>query len=290
MDLIAVIEHSPPLFYMLVAIISLLVGSFLNVVIYRLPIMMEREWRSECSAFLQISEPDAIPEPYNLVLPRSACPHCHHKITAFENIPVISYLLLGGKCKGCASRISLRYPLVEIMTSILSVIVAIHLGATIQTLFAILFTWSLIVLTLIDYDHQLLPDNITLPFLWLGIICNIFGIFTDINSSVLGAIFGYLVLWTVYITFKLVTGKEGMGHGDFKLLAMLGAWLGWQYLPLIIIISSMLGAVIGIGLIIFKAHEKSQPIPFGPYLAFAGWIALLYGNHLIALYYNWAIN
>jgi len=288
MDLITILELNPHFFYILVGIFSLLVGSFLNVVIYRLPRMMEQEWRNECSQYLQISQPDADQEPFNLLLPRSACPHCGHKITALENIPVISYILLGGKCKDCKNPISWRYPLVEIATCVLSVTVAVYFGATIQTLFAILLTWTLIVLTLIDYDHQLLPDSITLPVLWLGIICNLFGIFTDINSSVLGAIFGYLILWTVYITFKLVTGKEGMGHGDFKLLAMLGAWLGWQYLPLIIIISSMLGAIIGIALILFKSHGKNQPIPFGPYLALAGWVALLYGNQLIGIYYNWA--
>jgi leader peptidase (prepilin peptidase) / N-methyltransferase len=194
MDLITVFELNPPFFFILVGIISLLVGSFLNVVIYRLPKMMEQEWRIECSQYLQISEPDVVREQFNLLLPRSACPRCGHKINALENIPVISYILLGGKCKDCKKPISWRYPLVEIVTCILSVIVAVYFGVTIQALFAIVLTWSLIVLTLIDYDQQILPDSITLPFLWLGIICNLFGIFTDINSSVLGAIFGYMIL------------------------------------------------------------------------------------------------
>jgi len=290
MTLITVIQQNPILFYSIVGITGLLVGSFLNVVIYRLPKMMEREWRTECSQFLEANLDNDPHEQYNLILPRSACPHCGHRISVLENIPVISFILLGSKCRGCGKSISMRYPLVEAITCILSVVIAIHFGASIQAVSAILLSWALITLTLIDYDHQLLPDNITLPFLWLGIICNIFGIFTDLYSSVIGAIAGYLVLWSVYIIFKLVTGKEGMGYGDFKLLSLLGAWLGWQFLPLIIIVSSLLGAIVGIGLIVFKAHEKSQPIPFGPYLALAGLIALLYGQDLIAVYFNWAVS
>ncbi len=290
MNLYSVILLNPELFYITAGLAGLLVGSFLNVVIYRLPIMMEREWRAECNQFLNINTADIPAEKFNLVSPGSTCPHCHHKISPLENIPVISFLVLGGKCRECKNTISLRYPLIEILTCVLTLIVAIHFGVTIQAILAILLTWSLIVLTAIDYDHQLLPDSITLPFLWLGILSNILGIYTDIYSSLFGAIAGYLVLWSVYISFKIVTGKEGMGYGDFKLLAMLGAWLGWQSLPLIIIVSSMLGSVVGLGLIIFGGHNKSQPIPFGPYLAVAGWIALLYGNELTRMYYNLMVN
>ena len=265
-------------------------GSFLNVVIYRLPVMMEREWRSECNQFLGLNTDAISNDQFNLVFPGSTCPRCGHKIRPIENIPVISFLVLGGKCRECNNTISIRYPVIESITCVLTLIVAIHFGVTTQAILAILLTWSLIVLTAIDYDHQLLPDSITLPFLWLGILCNMFGEFTDIYSSLYGAIGGYLVLWSVYITFKIITGKEGMGHGDFKLLAMLGAWLGWQSLPLIIIVSSMLGSVIGIGLIIIGGHNKSQPIPFGPYLALAGWISLLFGNQLTQMYYNLMVN
>ena len=290
MNLITAIQTNPVFFYTVIGISGLLAGSFLNVVIYRLPKMMEREWRDECSLFLGVDRGEQSDEKFNLLLPRSTCPHCGHQISALENIPIASFVLLGGKCKECQGKISWRYPFIEAASCILALIIAIHFGATIQTIFAIFFTWALIALTVIDYDHQLLPDNITLPLLWLGIICNMFGIFTDIYSSLFGAIFGYLVLWTVYVSFKLVTGKEGMGHGDFKLLAMLGAWLGWQMLPLIIILSSLMGSVVGGGLILFRAHNKSQPIPFGPYLALAGWTALLFGNQLTGLYFNWAVS
>lgn len=290
MNLIIIMQTNPVIFYILTGLTSLLVGSFLNVVIYRLPKMMEREWRSECSQFLEISPPETSTDKFNLLVPRSSCPQCGHNISALENVPVISFLLLGGKCRDCKQKISWRYPLVETATCLLSVIIAIHFGMTMQAVMAIVLTWGLIVLTMIDYDHQLLPDNITLPFLWLGIICNMAGLYTDIYSSLFGAIFGYLALWIVYISFKLLTGKEGMGHGDFKLLSMIGAWLGWQFLPLVIIISSLLGTIVGLSLIIFRSRKKSQPIPFGPYLALAGWIALLYGNELHTLYFSWAVN
>ena len=276
-------------FYFVVGIVGLVVGSFLNVVIHRIPKMMERDWKQECRRILDVKNEDEPVEKYNLILPRSACPHCNHKISALENIPVISYLILGGKCSECNNQISIRYPAVEISTSILSLIIAATFGVTIQFILAIVLTWTLIAQTMIDYDCQLLPDDITMPILWLGIIANMFGTFTDIYSSLLGAIFGYLILWIVYMVFKIVTGKEGMGYGDFKLLAMLGAWLGWQMLPLIIILSSIAGALVGLGLIFFYNHSQSKPIPFGPYLAIAGWIALIYGNELTTLYYNWAV-
>lgn len=276
----------PVFFYVVATVFGLLVGSFLNVVIYRLPVMMEREWRSECQHFLGISQEGEKHPPFNLMVPRSRCPNCNHNITALENVPVISYLFLKGKCRGCGTHISLRYPAVEMVTGLITLVMAIHFGVTLQAILAAILGWSLITLTLIDYDHQLLPDSITLPVMWLGIISNTSGQFTSLPASVYGAVAGYMVLWTVYIVFKIVTGKEGMGHGDFKLLAMLGAWMGWQMLPLIIVVSSLIGSVVGIGLILFRGHSRAQPIPFGPYLAVAGLIAFLYGNELTRMYYD----
>jgi leader peptidase (prepilin peptidase)/N-methyltransferase len=289
MNLITVFQQHPLFFYIVVTIFGLLIGSFLNVVIYRLPKMMEQEWRNECSLLLEISPPTDANNKFNLILPGSSCPHCHIKISPLDNIPIISFILLRGKCKNCKVKISWRYPLIELSSSLLALFIAIQFGLSIQMILVLLFTWSLLTLSVIDIDHKLLPDNITLPFLWIGIICNMFGYFTDIYSSLFGAIFGYLILWFVYIAFKVITGKEGMGHGDFKLLAMLGAWMGWQYLPLIIILSSLLGSIIGLSLIMLKLHNRTQPIPFGPYLALAGWIALIFGVPLNSLYINWAI-
>lgn len=279
----------PAFFLAAVFLFSLMVGSFLNVVILRLPVMMKKEWREECCEFLELkTEEKQQTSAFNLVVPRSRCPNCQHLITALENIPVISYLFLKGRCKECGTRISLRYPAIELLTALASVSVAYYFGVTIQTLFAIILTWALIALSFIDIDEQLLPDNITLPFLWLGIALNSFTDwgFTTSQSSLLGAILGYGSLWTVYIIFKLVTGKEGMGHGDFKLLAMLGAWLGWIHLPVIIIMSSLVGAVIGIAMIVLKSRDRTIPIPFGPYLAIAGWVSMFWGNYLISSYLN----
>ncbi len=267
-------------------ILGLLVGSFLNVVIHRLPIMMEGEWKEQCCELLNIDAPEKNETKFNLITPRSRCPACNSQIKAIENIPVISYLILRGKCSNCKNKISVRYPLIELTSAILVTIVAFYFGVSLQTLFAICLTWALLSLSMIDFDHQLLPDDITLPFLWLGIFLNLFDVFTDIESSILGAIFGYGILWLVYISFKLITGKEGMGHGDFKLLAVLGAWFGWQYLPLIIILSSAVGATIGIALIIFKSHNRSTTIPFGPYLAIAGWVSMLWGPFIMSTYLN----
>lgn len=290
MILITAFQQNPIFFYFSVAILGLLIGSFLNVVIYRLPIMMEKEWRKECRLLLEIDDTEETSEEsFNLVFPGSTCPHCKHKISALENIPVISYLFLKGRCRECKEKISIRYPLVELTSCILTVMVAMHFGVTYQFLLAMVFTWSLLVMSLIDYDHKIIPDDISLPLLWAGIIANMFGMFTDIESSLYGAIFGYLSLWTVYMLFKLLTGKEGMGFGDFKLLAMLGAWLGWQFLPLIIIASSLFGTIVGGGLVLFKSHDRAHPIPFGPYLALAGFISLLYGQELINFYLNWAL-
>jgi leader peptidase (prepilin peptidase)/N-methyltransferase len=240
--------------------------------------MLEREWRAQC-AELNGNETENV-QPYNLLMPHSACPHCGHKISALENIPVISYLLLRGKCKDCSAHISARYPVVETVSGLLSAYVAWHFGFGLAALAALLFIWMLLALTWIDVDTQLLPDDITLPLLWLGLLFNLSGTFIDINSAVIGAITGYLALWSIYWLFKLATGKEGMGYGDFKLLAAIGAWLGWQMLPLVIMLSSVVGAVIGIALIIAARLGRNVPIPFGPYLAGGGVIALFWGQPL----------
>lgn len=270
----------------IVVLLGLLIGSFLNVVIHRIPVMLQREWQSECKILLEISEPgtDSDPETYNLTLPHSHCPKCKHVIRAWENIPVISYLFLRGKCSGCKTPISMRYPIVELCTGILSGLVAWHFGPSWQMLAALLLTWCLIPLTMIDFDHQLLPDNITLPLIWIGLIVNSFSVFCSLPEAVWGAIGGYLSLWSVYWLFKLATGKEGMGFGDFKLLAALGAWMGWQALPVIILLSSLVGAVVGVAMILTLGRDKNIPIPFGPYLAAAGWIALLWGDAITRSY------
>ena len=278
----------PALFVALAGILGLLVGSFLNVVIHRLPKMMENEWREQCAELTapidRAPGPSAEKPAYNLVLPRSACPSCGHQISALENIPVVSYLALGGRCRGCKSKISARYPIVEAMTGLLSGLVAWHFGFGIAGLSALILLWGMIALTFIDADTQLLPDSITLPLLWLGLIVNSDNTFTDLRSAVLGAVFGYLALWSVYWLFKLATKKEGMGYGDFKLLAAIGAWLGWQVLPLVILLSSVVGAVIGIALIVLARMGRNIPLPFGPYLAMAGFIALLWGKPIMDSY------
>jgi leader peptidase (prepilin peptidase)/N-methyltransferase len=268
-------------------VLGLAVGSFLNVVIYRLPLMMERAWRRDCDEFT--GKTPAQEERFDLSVPRSRCPHCGHMVNARDNIPVISYLLLRGRCRACGAHISLRYPLVEILTAALTVVTALHFGFNWQALFAVLLTWSLIALSFIDFDKQLLPDSITLPFLWLGLLLSLFDVYTDTQASIIGAAAGYLSLWSIYHLFRLLTGKEGMGYGDFKLFALFGAWLGWQSLPLIILLSSAVGAVIGISLIMFRGRDRSIPIPFGPYLAIAGWIALLWGEQLTAWYLRAAL-
>lgn len=272
---------------MLMAFVGLCVGSFLNVVIYRLPKMMERDWHEQCCELLKINNDSGkAQQPINLVLPASSCPVCQHKISALENIPVISYLFLKGRCKSCHTKISLQYPLVELFTCLSTAYIAWQFGFSLQTVFAALLTWALISLSMIDLEHSLLPDDITLPFLWLGLGCNMFGIFTDIYSSLLGAMLGYSILWIIFMGFKIVTGKEGMGYGDFKLLALLGAWLGWQTLPLIILLSSIAASAIGLIMILFKGRDKTAAFPFGPYLAIAGWITLIQGDKLIGIYLN----
>jgi leader peptidase (prepilin peptidase)/N-methyltransferase len=279
---IVLLQTSPLFFAFMSGILGLLVGSFLNVVIHRLPRMMEREWQAQC-AELNGKPADTLP-PYNLLTPGSACPHCGHKISALENIPVISYIVLRGKCRGCGAAISLRYPIVETLSGLLSAYAAWHFGFSFAALGALLFVWSLLALTFIDLDTQLLPDSITLPLLWTGLLLNLSGTFVNLHSAVIGAIAGYLVLWSVYWLFKLVTGKEGMGYGDFKLLAAIGAWLGWQKLPLVILSSSLVGAAVGITLMVVARHGRNVPIPFGPYLAGGGLIALLWGHVLTQSY------
>jgi leader peptidase (prepilin peptidase)/N-methyltransferase len=352
-ELAEILASTPWLLALVVFTLGLLVGSFLNVVIHRLPVMMEREWQAQAEEILagqaspaapvhepettlyteqtyevlseateashavkadealeaseapQTPEADEVPassanqaastERYNLVVPRSRCPKCNAEITALQNIPVVSWLYLRGKCANCSAPISARYPIVELLTAVLSAAVALKFGWYWQMLFALLFTWSLVALTVIDIDHTLLPDAITLPLLWLGLLLSLFwhaGLVppapTDPRSAILGAICGYLALWSVYWVFKLVTGKEGMGYGDFKLLGALGAWMGWQMLPLILLLSAITGAVVGIALIVVRGRDRNVPIPFGPYLAAAGWIALMWGPQISGGYMAFA--
>lgn len=307
MSILDALTQNTVFFYSLVAIVSLLVGSFLNVVIHRLPIMMERSWREGLEEFdqesdrnegldaSQDSEQNAVTatnsieeakEPFNLAVPRSRCPSCNHEISALQNIPVISYIALAGKCGNCKTPISLRYPIVEFATMLLSLIVAWQFGPTPQALLGIVVTWFLVSMTMIDIDHQLLPDSLTLPLMWIGLLAALLSVFADLRESVIGAAAGYMILWSVYQLFKMVTGKEGMGYGDFKLLAALGALLGWQALPVIILLSSLVGAFVGIGIIAVTGRDKNIPIPFGPYLAAAGWIAMIWGESLSSWYYG----
>jgi leader peptidase (prepilin peptidase)/N-methyltransferase len=263
--------------------LGLAVGSFLNVVIYRLPLMMESRWRRDCCELLEL-EQEKQEVALNLATPNSHCPRCKSPIRPWQNIPVLSYLILRGKCSVCSQPISPRYPLLELTTGLMTLSLAWYFPLSAALLGAIIFTWSLIALTMIDIDHQLLPDDITLPLLWLGLLFNLNGTYVSLSEAVVGAAAGYLILWSVYQAFRLLTGKEGMGFGDFKLLAALGAWMGWQMLPLIILLSSLVGAIIGIALMIIKRRGKDIPIPFGPYLAMAGWIALLWGDQIMARY------
>lgn len=286
-DFITLMTNSPLFFFGVIFVFSLMIGSFLNVVIYRLPKMLEQGWKRECREFLadELAKPIKSDQAIiTLSTPSSSCPACQHKIRFYENIPLISWLFLRGKCSQCHTKIALRYPLVELTTAILSVVIAANFGVTYTTLFLLILTWGLICLTLIDLDHMLLPDQITLPLLWLGLIVNISGTIVPLSDAVIGAIAGYMSLFSIFWLFKLITGKEGMGHGDFKLVALFGAWLGWQLLPLLILMASAVGAVIGISLMVFKNHQREQAIPFGPYLAVAGWITLLWGNGIWSWY------
>ncbi len=288
MLLIEQLQQNPSFFLFAIAILSLTVGSFLNVVIYRLPVMMEREWKQQCHDLFGSQAPEEENETFNLFLPASQCRGCGHKIRSWENIPILSYLFLKGRCSGCGAIISPRYPIIEFATGLLSVIVAWHFGFSWQTAAALLLTWSLIALSMIDFDHKLLPDNIVLPFLWIGLLVNLNGLFTDLPSAIIGAMAGYLSLWSIFWLFKLVTKKEGMGYGDFKLLALFGAWLGWQYLLQIVLLSSLVGALVGVSLVLIFGRDRSIPIPFGPYLATAGWISLLWGEEINQAYLRFA--
>jgi len=280
-------QHSPTAFNIFVVIFSLIIGSFLNVVIYRIPKMMHNNWYLECREFLA-DELSNIPAKkiteLTLSKPGSTCPKCQHKIRFYENIPVISWLFLRGKCGQCKNSISIRYPLVEATTALLSLIIANQFGVSFETLLLLILTWGLVCLTLIDLDHMLLPDQIVMPLLWLGLLINITGTFVPLSDAVIGAAVGYMSLFSVFWLFKLLTGKEGMGHGDFKLFALFGAWLVWQLLPILILMASVVGAIIGISLMLFKNHKREQAIPFGPYLAVAGWITLLWGEGIWSWY------
>jgi leader peptidase (prepilin peptidase)/N-methyltransferase len=291
MTFIEALQASPAFTISLAVVLGLLVGSFLNVVIYRLPVMMETQWKSECRLILELDEGSTATDPeqpFNLAQPNSHCPNCNTTIRAWQNIPILSYIFLRGKCANCATAISIRYPIIEAVTGILSGVIAWQLGASPQTLMALFFTWSLISLTMIDTDHQLLPDQITLPLLWAGLIINSFGLFVPLHDAVWGAITGYMSLWSVYWLFKLLTGKEGMGFGDFKLLAALGAWMGWQSLLIIILLSSIVGAVVGTIILLMNKKGRNTAIPFGPYLAAAGWITLLWAEPITQAYFSFA--
>lgn len=290
-----VLAESPFLFVGAVFLLALLIGSFLNVVIHRLPIMMERDWRAQCEELAR-APATAIPEGrFDLVAPRSRCPACGAPITASQNIPIVSYLLLRGRCAHCAARISLRYPVVELLTAVLAGIAAWRFGFGWETAAALLLTFALVAISAIDLDHQIIPDSVSLPLVWIGLALSLWHplpgadvLFVAPRDAIVGALAGYLTLWSVYHLFRLLTGKEGMGYGDFKLLAALGAWLGWQMLPLIILLSALVGALVGIALIAFRRHDRNVPIPFGPYLAAAGWVALVWGERIVDWYLGYA--
>lgn len=320
-DIFELFTLFPTFFYIMVFVMSLMVGSFLNVVIHRLPIMMERGWKAEFESYFnsesQVNTPSikatdttanletttslnnddtsAIETtkqkeaPYNLVVPASTCPSCGHKIKPWENIPLLSWIFQRGKCTQCHTGISVRYPLVELATALLSLVVAYHFGPTYAAIAALVFTWSLVALTFIDADTMLLPDQITLPLMWLGLLLSINATFVDPSTAIIGAAAGYLSLWSLFWAFKLLTGKEGMGYGDFKLLAAIGAWVGWQYLPIVVILSSFVGAILGIIILTVRGKDKNIPIPFGPYLAIAGWLTFLYGDWIAAQYWSYIL-
>nr|WP_306106783.1 A24 family peptidase [Pseudoalteromonas tunicata] len=294
-ELITLYQQQAWFFYLTIALVSLAVGSFLNVVIYRLPVMMQNEWQQDCRLLLEDELPknqldanntETPPAIFNLAVPASTCPKCNSKIKAWQNIPVISWLILRGKCAYCQNPISMRYPSIELVTMVASLIVAAVLGVTEQTVLYLGVTWALIALIFIDIDHMLLPDQITLPLLWLCLLASIFGLTIEPAQAIIGAALGYLSFWSVYWLFKLATGKEGMGYGDFKLMAVFGALLGWQALPMIILLSSLVGAIIGITLLSIQGKDKASPIPFGPYIAIAGWVAILWGTEISSAYYS----
>ena len=293
-ELIDYLASSPVAFSISVGVFGLFIGSFLNVVVHRLPIMLDKEWRAASKELLGIDQDDSVDddtpqkeeEPYNLMVPRSACPKCQHQITWYENIPVISYLFLAGKCSGCKTKISMRYPIVELVTGILYFVCAYEFGFSTLTFWTCLLVSLLLVLSLIDFDTKLLPDQLVYPLLWIGLLANLNGGFVTLESAVIGALAGYLSLWSFYWLFKLITGKEGMGYGDFKLFAALGAWFGWQSLFLIIMLASVAGAVLGILFLVIQSKDRNYTIPFGPYLAIAGFVYLLYGPMIMQYYFR----
>ncbi|HKM38272.1 MAG TPA: A24 family peptidase [Thiopseudomonas sp.] len=274
-------------FALTVALLGLLVGSFLNVLVYRLPKMMMRDWRSQAREVLEMPAEEQ-GETFNLLLPNSSCPHCGHEIRPWENIPLLSWLFLRGRCSSCQGPISKRYPLVELAGGVLAGVIAWQYGVSWDTLAMLVLTWGLLAMSLIDADHQILPDVLVLPLLWLGLILNSFGMFVSLTDAFWGAVIGYMSLWSIFWLFKAVTGKDGMGYGDFKLLALLGAWGGWQILPLTILLSSLVGAVLGVIILRVQRNSLSKPIPFGPYLALAGWIALIWGDQITSGYLQYA--
>jgi leader peptidase (prepilin peptidase)/N-methyltransferase len=290
--MVEVFTESALLFVAVVFAFCLVIGSFLNVVIHRLPVMMERDWREQCEELAKYPPEQALPEGrFDLIVPRSRCPSCGNTIKAWQNIPVVSYLLLGGKCARCGESISARYPIVELLAGILAATCAWRFGVGWEALMAVVMTLALIPIAMIDAKTQLIPDSIVLPLMWIGLAMSLFSplqgaetLFISPQNAIVGAMAGYLSLWTVYQLFKLITGKEGMGYGDFKLLAALGAWLGWQQLPLIVLMSAVVGAIVGILMMVFRQHERSEPIPFGPYLAAAGWISMLWGDVITTSY------
>ncbi|WP_022965027.1 prepilin peptidase [Denitrificimonas caeni] len=283
MDIFNFWTNNIAVFTVCVGFVGLLIGSFLNVVVYRLPKMLMRDWRMQAREVLEIPEqPDS--GTFNLILPNSSCPHCDHEIKPWENIPLVSWLFLRGKCSNCKEAISIRYPLVELACGLFSAVIAWQFGVSWEALAMLVLTWGLLSMSLIDADHQILPDVLVLPLLWLGLILNSFGLFTSLSDALWGAVIGYMSLWSIFWLFKLITGKEGMGYGDFKLLALIGAWGGWQVLPLTILLSSVLGAVIGIVILRLQRNGYSNPIPFGPYLAAAGWVALIWGEQITSSY------
>jgi len=283
-----VLEGNPVLLYAAVVLFGLVVGSFLNVVIVRLPVVLESAWRRQCRALLELEADAGEPPTFNLVHPGSRCPQCDAPVRPIHNIPVLSYLWLRGRCADCGAAIGLRYPVIELLAALLAVAALSQYGLSWQLAGALAFNWSFLAASAIDIEHQLLPDNIVLPLLWVGLLANSFGLYTDVHSALYGAFFGYAALWLVFQGFRLVTGKEGMGYGDFKLLACIGAWLGWQSLPLVILLSAFCGAVVGIALIAFQGQDRSQPIPFGPFLCAAGFVAMMWGPQITSAYLQFA--
>lgn len=280
--MIELLAESAALWAVIAGLLGLMMGSFLNVVIHRLPRMMERDWQAQCAELRGETAPESAP--FNLVLPRSACPACGHAIAWYENIPLLSYALLRGRCSACGAAISPRYPLVELISGLLTCYAAWQFGFSWQAAAVFMLIWALVALAFIDLDTQYLPDDITMPLLWLGLLVNVRGLFAPLEAAVIGAVAGYLALWLVYHGFRMLTGKEGMGFGDFKLLAALGAWFGWTLLPLVILLSSLIGAVVGIAMIVLAGHDRAKPIPFGPYLVLAGLVAMFWGQRLMVLY------